>query len=511
MDQASDVLTRRQAGVLLHPSSLAGPHGTGDLGDGARAMADWLLQAGVRLWQILPLCPPGDRFRINPYVSWSALAGNPQLVSLHDLHREGLLERSELDGPPSPEGWLDQGPVRDFKAERVRRAAGRLLRAPGHRLHAALQAFRLRESWPAETALFAALASRHGSTDWRTWPAPLARCEPSALARARAELAQQIELVETEQFLFEHQWRELRAYCRERGVRLLGDVPIYVTPRSADVWLHQEQFQLLPDGRLPVVSGCPPDVFAREGQKWGNPLYRWEVMARDGYRWWRQRLARALEHADSVRIDHFRAFAAHWEIPTDASAKAGRWVPGPGLAFFEAMRAALGPLPLCVEDLGDIDAAVLELRDRSGFPGMCILEFGFEGGAANPHLPHNHVARRIVYPANHDNDTVLGWWRALGPGQRSHVQRYLGRHGDDIAWDLIRAALASVGSVAVVQAQDLLALGSEARMNDPASYARPPGEWRNWSWRMLPGALGGWYAERLRRLIGLYGRDAARA
>jgi len=499
-------LRDRQAGVLLHPTSLPGPYGIGDLGPEARRFAGWLQRAGARVWQVLPLSPPGDSAALNPYVSWSALAGNPQLVSLEDLRGEGLLERGELDGPASPEGWIDRGPVRTFKADRLRLAASRLLAAPGHPLHGPLLEFRVHATWAEETALFAALAGRHGTPEWWGWPAPLARGEPAALRRARAELEGELSRRVAEQFLFEHQWRGMRRHCAGLGIRLLGDVPIYVAGPSADTWLHQGQFQLGADGRMTEVSGCPPDAFATAGQKWGNPLYRWEAMAEDDYAWWRRRLARALEHADFVRLDHFRAFAAFWAIPAEGPAVDGRWRPGPGLPFFEALRAALGPLELCAEDLGTIDDEVRALRDQAGLPGMCILQFAFGDDARNPHLPHNHVPARLVYPGNHDNDTALGWWRSLGDEERSRVQRYLGRHGDDIAWDLVRAALASVANLAVVQAQDLLALGSEARMNHPASYARPRSEWRNWSWRLQPGALGDREAERFRGLAGLYGR-----
>jgi 4-alpha-glucanotransferase len=505
--EAKPTLRERQAGILLHPSSLPGRLGIGDLGAEARRFVDWLARAGARLWQVLPLCPPGDRFAINPYVSWSALAGNAQLLSLQELFESGLLDRRELDGPSSVEGVLDRGPVREFKAERIRSAARRLLASPGHPLRGAQLAFRARAAWVEETALYAAVKTRHGGAPWWIWPEPLRRREPAALAEARFELEEEIAEAAAEQFLFDEQWHALRRHCRERGVRLLGDVPIYVSANSADVWLHQDLFQIGPDGSMDAVSGCPPDVFSARGQKWGHPLYRWDRMASDGYAWWRQRLARALEQVDFVRIDHFRAFAAYWEVPAREDPAAGRWVPGPGLPFFEAMRAALGELPLCVEDLGFIDDGVHALREETGLPGMRIVQHGFGSGAANPHLPHNHVERCVVYPGNHDNPPLLGWWSELQPHERSHVQHYLGRHGDDIVWDMIRAALASVGSVAVVQAQDLLVLGNEARMNEPGSYARlPPAQWRNWLWRMKPGALGDWHAARFRQLCELYGR-----
>lgn len=488
--------------MLLHPSSLPGPHGMGDVGPEARRFAEWLARAGVRLWQILPLAPPGDFLACNPYVSWSALAGNPQLVSLHDLREDGLLERGELDAPGFPANRIDLGPVHAFKGDRLGRAVERLLACGARPVRDAFDRFRAGAAWVEETALFAALRERHAGAPWWEWPEPLRRADPDALARARAELAGPIERAAAAQFLFERQWRALRSFCAGRGVRLLGDVAIYVEPGSCDVWMHQEQFQLGPDGRLRVVAGCPPDSFAAAGQYWGNPLYDWARMAQDGFAWWRARLSRALEHADCARVDHFRAFSAYWEIPAGASAVQGRWVPGPGLPFFEA----LGALPLCAEDLGTIDHPVRELLAATGLPGMRILQNAFGEGAHNPHLPHNHPRGCLAYPGNHDNDTALGWWRTLAPHARTHAQHYLGRHGDDIAWDLIRAALASPAAVAVVQLQDVLALGSEARMNDPASYALPREQWRNWQWRALPGAAGDFQAARLRQLCELYGR-----
>lgn len=500
-------LAQRQAGLLLHPSALPGPHGLGDLGPHARGLIDWLQCAGVRVWQVLPLAPPGDLQQCNPYVSWSALAGNPLLLSLDDLAAEGLLEPAELVGPTFPQGQIDFAPAHAFKAARVRRAAQRLLAQAEHPLRRRLAEFRASAPWVEETALFAALKQRHRGAPWWEWPAALRRCEPQALAQAAREGAVELELTVAEQFLFALQWDRLRAYAAARGVRVLGDLAIYVVPDSCDVWRHQEQFQVRADGSMEAVAGCPPDVFAPEGQLWSNPLYDWERMADDGFAWWRARLARAFQHADFVRLDHFRAFSAYWAIPFGRPPREGRWRPGPGLAFFQAVRRHLGALQLCAEDLGDIDAPVRELLRQAGLPGMRILQFAFGEGADNLHLPHNHVPECIAYPGNHDNDTALGWWRSLAPNVRTHAQHYLGRHGDDIAWDLIRAALASVANLAVLQVQDVLALGTEGRFNDPTSYGRlPPEQLRNWGWRLQPGALTDAHAERLRLLVSLYGR-----
>jgi 4-alpha-glucanotransferase len=504
-------LSERQAGLLLHPSALPGPHGLGDVGPEARRLIDWLATAGLKLWQILPLAPPGDRQGCNPYVSWSALAGNPLLLSLDDLARDGLLGADDLAAPPFPADHIAFAQAHAFKAERVRRAARRLLSLPSHPLHAQLLRFRESAGWAEETALFAAIKAQQHGAPWWEWPGPLRRCEPAALEQAARETADERAAVAAEQLLFERQWQALRAYAAERGVRILGDLAIYVVPDSCDVWRHQEQFQLRPDGTLAAVAGCPPDVFAAEGQYWSNPLYDWDRMAEDDYTWWRARLSRAFEHADFVRLDHVRAFSAYWAIPAGCPAKEGRWRAGPGLQFFEAVHQHLGPLELCAEDLGAIDDDVRDLLRLAGLPGMRILQFAFGEGADNLHLPHNHVPGCIAYPGNHDNDTAAGWWRTLPAHARTHAQHYLGRHGDDIAWDLIRAALSSVASVAVVQAQDVLGLGSEARINDPASYGRvPPEQWRNWGWRMLPGALTAQNAARLRLLASLYGRTLAR-
>jgi 4-alpha-glucanotransferase len=478
----------------------------GDLGLEARRFADWLERAGIGIWQILPLNPTGGTNACNPYVSWSPLAGNPLLLSLHDLREDGLLD--EIEGPRFLDQRIDYPRVFAFKAERVRRAAERLVGTPGHPLHLEWQGFRERAFWARDTGLFAALKARQGGARWWQWPESIRRCDPAALQSARTALAREIDLLVAEQFLFERQWQALRAYCRERGIRILGDVPIYLAHDSLDVWMHQDHFRLKPEGTPIAVGGAPPDVFSPIGQRWGCPVYDWAFMAGDDYAWWRARLARALEHAHLIRLDHFRAFSAYWEIPAESpTAAGGHWVPGPGMRFFDTVRNHLGDLPFCAEDLGTTDDDLKALLRATGFPGMVILQYAFGSDAKNPHLPHNHVENCIVYPGNHDNDTTLGWWNSISVHERSQVQRYLGRHGDDIAWDLIRAALSSVASVAVIQLQDVLALGSDARMNSPTSYGLPPDQQRNWGWRLPPGALGEFHAVRLRHLCELYGRQ----
>lgn len=502
------VLDARRTGVLLHPTSLPGPYGIGDLGPAARGFLRWLVSAGVRFWQMLPLSPPFPPGEDIPYLSWSALAGNPYLLSLDDLRDDGLLEAGDLDAPGFPEGSVDFPRVLPWKAERLRRAAERLLDGAAPALLAVFETFRAEADWAADTALFAALRASRRGAPWFTWPEPLRNRDPAALAEAARELRREMDRTLALQFLFERQMAALRRRAAGVGVRLLGDVPIYVHPDSADVWACPHVYDLSLDqkGRLRLQAGTPPDEFTRDGQVWGGPLYDWEWMARDDYAWWRRRLGRALAHADLVRLDHFRALSAAWSVPAGLPARAGCWVKGPGLRFFEVVERHMGRLPLCAEDLGAIDDDVVALRDGAGLPGMRILQYAFGGDGANPHLPHNHPEGCLVYPGNHDNDTVLAWWRRLDGRTRQHVQHYLGRHGDDIAWDLVRAALASPGRLAVIQMQDLLSLGAEARMNDPESYVRPRGERRNWSWRLPPGGADAATAERLRFLSSLYGR-----
>ena len=492
--------SRREAGILLHPTSLPGPHGIGDLGGAARRFIDWLASAGLSLWQVLPLGPTDNDA---PYMSWSALSGNPLLVDLVGLHDAGLLDAADLAAPQAlGEGPLvDYAAARAFKEPRLARAARRLLAAPAHPLAARYRAMREREPWLLDAALFAVLKRRHGGIAWWDWPRPLRDRDPDAIDAAKRDLADAIEEEAVALFFFEHQWAELRAYCHARGVRVVGDIPIYVDRNSADVWTHRDLFFLDEQGLPTAVAGVPPDYFSELGQLWGNPLYRWERMAEDDFLWWRTRLARTLAHADIVRIDHFRGLASYWEIPFGApDARSGRWVNGPGISFFQAIERHAGRLPLIAEDLGLIDDAVVELREAAFLPGMRVLQFAFGGGADNTHLPHHHTADSVVYPGTHDNDTTAGWWRASPPHVRAHVQRYLRVSGDEIHLDLVRATFASVGRTAIISVQDVLGLGSEARMNNPAEAKG------NWRFRLSGDPLGAELAAELRELAGLYDR-----
>ena len=492
MSAARNDVFRRRTGVLLHPTSLPGAYGVGGLGREARHFVDWLVQAGVSVWQVLPLVPPGAGD--SPYSSPSAFAGNALMVDLETLQHDGLLSAEEAaDRVPASER-VNFAAVRAFKLERLGRASARLSAGD-------LAAYRAQAPWVDAYALFEALSRTHHGQPWWTWPAELRDFEPSAVESARAHLRSAIDRVVGEQLLFDRQWRALRAYASDRGVLIMGDMPIYVDANSADVWAHQAMFQLAPDGSRPVVSGVPPDAFSDLGQLWGNPLYDWSRMAQDGYAWWVDRVRRVLKLTDMVRIDHFRAFAAYWEVPGDAlDARGGRWVQGPGRAVFDALRAALGPLPIVAEDLGVIDEPVRELLAATGLPGMKILQFAFGDGPANPYLPHNHVPNSVVYTGTHDNETTLGWWQSTHERVRDRVRRYYGISGNDVVWDLVRSALESVACLAIVPMQDVLTLDNGARMNTP-SVAEG-----NWGWRLRAGDLRDDVASRLRGLSEQYGR-----
>lgn len=496
---------RRRFGVLLHPSSLPGGHFSGDLGPEARRFVDWLASAGASIWQVLPLCPPGGPLDDCPYASWAALAGNPQLISLDDLVDEGRLDAEDANLDRGPSGWAEPARAGVLKAERLRLAWSRS--GPGHPFRSHVERLRDESPWALDAARFAARKSACKGLPWWEWPSDLRSRDAAELVRVDNDLEPSLSLHLLGFALFERQWSALRVYANQRGVEIMGDIPIYVGQDSVDVWAHPEGFRIDAEGQLEAKAGAPPDMFSADGQLWGSPLYDWAAMAEDDYAWWRRRLERALAHADAVRVDHFRAFAAHWEVPPEATtAREGRWVDGPSDHFFETIRKHLGPVALCAEDLGMIDEPVIQLLERQKLPGMRVLHYAFGENADNPHLPHNVPERAIVYPGNHDNDTSLGWWSKAGGHVRSHAQHYLGRHGDDIAWDLNRVALACRSRLAILQMQDVLGLPSEARMNDPASYWGPPETWRNWRWRFREGQASEDIARRLRFLAELYGR-----
>jgi 4-alpha-glucanotransferase len=491
----------RRSGILLHPTSLPGRYGIGDLGHEAYRFADFLVAAQQSLWQVLPLGPAG--YGDSPYQCLSAFAGNPLLISPDLLVADQLLTPAEVrDVPSFPAEKLAFGAVIPFKYELLTRAAGRLASGTHRELSDAFAMFRATHAaWLDDFALFMALKVAHQGAAWNTWEPDIARRTPEALARWRQRLAETVSCQQALQFLFFRQWLALKHYANARGIRIVGEVPIFVAHDSNDVWSHPELFLLDNHGAPTVVAGVPPDAFSASGQRWGNPLYRWDVMAQQDFAWWIERLRAQLSLSDLVRIDHFIGFTRCWAVPaSETTASHGRWIAGPGAAMALAVRRELGGLPVIAEDLGLLTPEAEALRDRFDLPGMEVLQFAFGGDASNRFLPHHYRPNCVVYTGTHDNDTTVGWFQSAPPQERSFAQRYLARSGEDIAYDLIRAAMSSVADTVIVPLQDILMLGSEARMNHPG---RPDG---NWSWRFRPEMLGAWHRSRLREMTELYDR-----
>jgi len=491
----------RASGILLHPTSLPGPYGIGDLGPAAHAWVDQLVRAGQKWWQVLPLGPTG--YGDSPYQSLSALAGNPLLISPECLVEDGLLDRADLAGTDFPPDSVDFGRVIPWKNQLLDRAWTNYQAGRGTGLWADHDVFCTAQGhWLEEFCLFLALKDRHGGASWLTWPMPIRRREPAALRDARQSLAAAADRHRFVQFLFFRQWAQVRSHANQRGLKLIGDVPIFVSSDSADVWAHPELFQLDDACQPRVVSGVPTDYFSATGQLWGNPLYDWPTLKRSSYRWWLDRLRAILGQVDLIRLDHFRGFEAYWEVPAgETTAMHGRWVPGPGADFFEAALRHLGQLPLIAEDLGVITPAVEALRRRFHWPGMRILQFAFGGAVETRFLPHNFEPHTVVYTGTHDNDTTRGWYAGITPEERRYFLRYTGRDGSDPTWDLIRLAWASVADLALSPLQDVLDLGSPSRMNRPG---RPDGNWR---WRYRTEMLGERALDRLAELTAIYGRN----
>ncbi|HEV8635705.1 MAG TPA: 4-alpha-glucanotransferase [Chloroflexota bacterium] len=505
----------RSSGVLLHPTSLPGPDGIGDLGSAADRFVDFLARSRQTLWQILPLGPTGPDN--SPYAASSAFAGNPLLISLERLADQRL-------GPGSSRRERTAGTsvaydrVRTEKTARLQRAWEAFAASPARLSR--LEAFGAENPWLRDYVLFAAIKEAHGGASWTAWPAELAHRQPAALRRFHEQHRGALGFHGFLQLVFAEQWAALKEHARARGVRLMGDVPIFVAHDSADVWAHPELFRLDERGRPTEVAGVPPDYFSATGQLWGNPLYRWDALAADGFRWWIERFRRLFAQVDLARVDHFRGFVAHWVVPaTETTAVKGHWETAPGVELFRAVEAALGPassaaargpaasgerdggLPLVAEDLGTITPDVHAVRRELGYPGMRVLHFAFEGDAGNLYLPHMHERHSVVYTGTHDNDTTVGWYAALDEPTRHRVRHYLGVSGHDIAWDLIRAALMSVADTAILPLQDVLGLGSAARMNVPGTAHG------NWTWRYAPDALTDWVADRLGSLTCAFGRE----
>ncbi|MBQ9396417.1 MAG: 4-alpha-glucanotransferase [Proteobacteria bacterium] len=498
----------RRSGVLLHPTSLPGQAGIGSIGGPAREFVRFLAAAGQRVWQVLPLVPTDDGGC--PYNSTSAMAVNTRLVDIKDLCRPeySLLTQDDIADAPYAQraDRADFVLAREWKTAKLALALARMKAGtmPVHaELRNAFKAFcQTNASWLDDFALFDTLQNelKEGPL-WTNWPKGLRNRDEKALKEAAERYASQIELRKFGQFIFHRQWNALRTMAKENGIKIMGDVPIFVSLNSVDVWCHRELFELDAEGFPGAVAGVPPDYFAKQGQLWGNPLYNWKALEATGYRWWLDRLSALNQLVDIVRIDHFRGFEAFWSVPaTEKTAINGHWVKGPGMKFFNAVAKALPDLEIIAEDLGIVTEAVDELRKAAGFPGMRVLQFGFPIGDANDHHAlHMHTQDSVVYCGTHDNDTTVGWYLSLDEVQRDRVRCYLSIDGNEIAWQLMRAAESSVADLCIVTVQDLLSLDSSARMNVPGIAKG------NWSWRMTE-PLPGWIADRLKNMIEIYGR-----
>jgi 4-alpha-glucanotransferase len=471
-------LSQRAAGVLLHITSLPGPHGIGDFGPDAYRFADWLHGAGQRIWQWLPTNPigPGN----SPYQSVSAFAGSPLMVALEPLVEYGWLDAPRLPADGFPSRQVDFSRVIDWRHAQLRSAeAGFRAKATGAEREAFAAWCVSQRSWLDDYSLFMALDRANGGRPWNAWAPPLRDRDPAALSAARTEHAAEIAFWSFVQWCFDTQSMALKHYANERDIAIMGDLPIFIAHHSADCWSRPWLYYLDGQFQPSVVAGCPPDAMAATGQRWGNPLYRWDRMAAEDYAWWGERLQRALHQADVFRIDHFRGFAGYYEIPASSpTAEIGEWVPGPGKALFESIARRLGELPIVAEDLGLITADVVELRDHFGFPGMKILQFGFGNDASDEFLPHNWGRHFVAYTGTHDNDTVRGWWNAAPPRERAFVGSYLPASDHDIHWAMIRACCNSVANLTVFPLQDVLGLDGAHRMNTPGTM-----NGGNWSWR----------------------------
>ena len=489
----------RRAGILMPISSLPSPYGIGTMGEQARAFVDFLEEGGQSCWQILPVCPTS--FGDSPYQSFSSYAGNPYFIDLDDLAAEGLLtaeEYSTLDWGADPAS-VDYGLLYRRRYPVLHRACARLL----DRGDEGLERFcREQAVWLEDYALFMALKGKRGGVSWFEWPQEERLRRPEALEAARRELAGEIGFWKAVQYLFFRQWRALKGYANERGIRIIGDIPIYVPRDSADVWSAPGQFLLDEDYEPIEVAGCPPDGFSADGQLWGNPLFRWEAMRADGYRWWIDRFRASAALYDVIRIDHFRGFESYYAIPGRAeNARGGVWRQGPGMELFHAVRAALGDLPIIAEDLGFLTEGVHRLREECGFPGMKVLQFAFDSREDSDYLPHNYCRNCVVYTGTHDNDTIMGWMDTAAPQDVRFAWEYLRlNEAEGPNWGMMCGALQSPGDTVILTMQDLLGLGSEARMNTPSTLGC------NWKWRMDKEALDPKLAKKIYKMAKLYGR-----
>lgn len=491
----------RAAGIILHPTSLPGPDGIGDLGPEAYRWIDFLHRSGCQLWQVLPLGPTG--YADSPYQCFSAFAGNPYLISATMLLDQGLLKKDDLaDRPQFPLEKVDYGPVIEWKITILRRCFSHFRKNLNPTQQAEFESYKhAQKEWLAPFATFMAIKDQQGGGGWNEWPEELRKRKPKTMAKFIKEFAEAIEYQSFQQFLFHRQWTALRDYAHEKGIRIVGDIPIFVAYDSADVWMHKDLFYLDNDDLPEVVAGVPPDYFSETGQLWGNPLYNWEVHRNDGYRWWLARMQSVLNQVDIVRLDHFRGFEAYWEVPFGReTAVEGRWVTGPGKDFLKVIKAELGELPIIAEDLGVITEPVKQMRDRFNLPGMKILQFAFAKDPDDDFLPHNYPENCVAYTGTHDNNTTRGWYESAPEREQDFCRRYLARSGQDIAWSMIRALWGSVAAWVLAPMQDFLSLGYWARMNYPGTASG------NWGWRMHPDAINEGLIDRLHETNYLYGR-----
>ena len=476
----------RLSGVLLHPTSLPSYGGVGDFGPAAYAFVDFLAAAKQRLWQVLPLSPTG--YGSSPYSALSAFAGNPILISLERLVNDGWLSADRIANLPGHDGPVDFTAAFNAKRPLLEEAAANFLDRAGEDARARFLQFSTdNTSWLTDYAMFNVLRRRFGYASWHEWPVEYAQRRHDALTAALNDYGRELAIEQVIQFFFDEQWCSLRTYCKERDIRILGDVAIFVNYDSADVWTHPELFELDSDGRMIRVSGVPPDYFSSTGQRWGNPLYRWGELRERGFDWWVARVRRTLALYDMVRLDHFRGFEAYWSIAADEeTAINGQWIKAPGHELFQRLKEVFGDLPFIAEDLGLITPEVDELRERFGMPGMRILQFGFSDRGAHLYLPHQFVPNTVVYTGTHDNNTTLGWWRdGATQTERANVQTYLRPidHDGEIVWAMVRAAACSVAYLCIFPLQDIVHIGSDGRMNTPANSQG------NWTWRYAPDAL----------------------
>lgn len=497
----NDLLHTRSSGVLLHPTSLPSPYGIGDLGPESRIWVDTLARMRQRFWQILPLSPTG--YADSPYQCLSAFANNPLLISPDDLVRDGLLEGQDTLAMKSSVGPVDYGSVVPAKTAMLSRAWTRFQKGKAEHLRKEFEKYCRKEvSWLNDFSLYMTIKEMEGLSSWQDWPADLKFREPKAIHRVVRTYSLNIQEQKFRQFLFFRQWNALREYAFARGVHIIGDIPIFVSLDSADAWSHPEIFLLNKERRPITVAGVPPDYFSATGQLWGNPHYRWRTLRKDGYAWWMERLKACFRMVDVVRVDHFRGFEAAYHIPFGApTAEHGKWVKGPGTNLFNSLRVQVGEIPVIAEDLGVITPAVEKLRNQFNFPGMRILQFAFDDPTPeNPYLPENYEPNTVVYTGTHDNDTVLGWYGTLAPEKREIMKEYIGSDEDPIGWQLIRLAWKSVANLAIVPLQDILGLGTEARMNIPGTTDG------NWRWRFRADQLTDSHVNRLAELTDIYGR-----